>query len=1230
MRVHKRVLPILAAAVPLLTQTLPADTENRLDPALFAEPAKQFHPETWFHFIGGNVAAPGISADLEAISQAGIRGVQLFHGQFGGPWPGVDPQIKCLSGPWDGAVRHVGDECRRLGLDLTLQNCPGWAMAGGPWITPENAMRQLVWSRTYLKGGAAEADLPVPQPSRESWRDYRDIAVIAFPRPEGDTGAALIPASIRSNRPDLPWDKCLRGEDGGRVSLSPAGSPDLIEYFRSNREARPELPGREPNWIEISFPETVTLRTVELPAVQTFNHGWCYDPGVGVTVEAIDAGKRSTLATYMLPPGNWQESEPISLACAEHPAKTYRIAIHNRHAMDISRIRLLSDARLTNWEAQAAFDLRGLIRDRHPDQTKSSWLDMRRIVDLTEMMSPGGKLRWQVPPGKWTVLRFGHVNAGRRNGPAPPEATGWECDKLSPAGAEAHFAGYVGRLTSNGGALDSGRLKGMLLDSWECGRQTWTREMEDDFGRLRGYRLRHWLPALAGHIIANPEATELFLRDWRATINDLIVANFFGRMAALGRANGLTVSYETAMGDVVPGDILGFYKHADVPMCEFWQPPGDNYVGSIEFKPVKPCVSAARMYGKRRVAAEAFTSFNLTWNEHPGMLKSVADTHLAEGVTHLVFHTFTHTPRTDAPPPGTSFGASIGTPFLRGQTWWRHMPEFTAYLARCQYMLEQGSPVSDILWFLGDEMDHKPLQATPFPAGYHYDYCNTDALLNRLTVKDGKWVTPDGIEYRALWMPGQPRLLPETVECLLERVKQGGVLIGSPPRGIATLGGSVQNHLRFTELVQDLWGVDSNPDKGQVLSNIPVEEGLKRLLIRPDLEGAGVAWCHRRDSSRDWYFVAAPADQGFKGPLRFRTTGVPRFWDPMTGVTKPVGIARSDADSTQIALDLAPSESVFVVFEHNGSKEPNLITKIELNGRIVADLETKPPGPEVLSAFYGDPGDPNRNVDVVEQVRHDVAAGKRTIVGTNDWAGGDPAPKTVKRLQILLRTSDGAEQSLEAREGAQLVLAPSEPPTPPVCEVKSSSSLLAWEPGTYRITRADGTTAIRETASPRTIPLETPWKLAFPAGWGASDGLSLPRLVSWPDLELSPEGKAFSGTATYGIGFDAGDLPENARVMLDLGRVEVVASVRINGKPVGTRWTPPYRFDITRLVAKGTNHLDVDVTNTWHNRLAYDAGLPENKRKTWTISGPSATSPPKPAGLLGPVVVRIGQVHPDL
>jgi hypothetical protein len=92
--------------------------------------------------------------------------------------------------------------------------------------------------------------------------------------------------------------------------------------------------------------------------------------------------------------------------------------------------------------------------------------------------------------------------------------------------------------------------------------------------------------------------------------------------------------------------------------------------------------------------------------------------------------------------------------------------------------------------------------------------------------------------------------------------------------------------------------------------------------------------------------------------------------------------------------------------------------------------------------------------------------------------------------------------------------------------------------------------------------------------------------------------------------------------MLDLGSVNMIAVVKINGKKLATLWCPPYAVDISSAVKEGENELVVEVTSTWFNRLVYDASLPENERKTWTISGPSSNNSLRDYGLMGPVKLR--------
>ena len=983
----------------------------------FVSPPKVFWPETWFHFIGDNVSREGMDADLEAIAGAGIAGIQWFHGAFGGRWPGVDTPVVPLSPDWDKMVAYLGQKARSLNLRLTVQTCPGWAMAGGPWIKPEDAMRDLVWSRTDVFGGTSwQGVLPKGQPSQEEWRDYRDVCVLAFPTPLGDTGKPLEISNISSVEAD--WAALLRE---GKVLDAKGGTTHSVTF---------------------TLPEGAVVRTLELPSLDSFGRDFVNTPGMELTLVGIGPdGKRETLLHSHLPMGSWQDNQPMSLAVNEpsRPAQKLEFTLSNEHNIHVGYVRFFSAARMNDWQARSGSTLRA--KERYQDRTRqnpAAFVQKDEIQDLTSLLQADGTLSWTAPEGcNWTILRFGHVNSGYRNGPAPAEATGWECNKLDPRGAQVQFAHYVGRLQE--GPLQ-GLANGMLMDSWECYNQTWTGKMEEEFLSGTGYALRGWMPALAGYVLDSQEATARFLDQWRRVKSDLYNRNFFKTMTDLAHEKGLQVQYETAGGDVVAMDFMEYYKYADVPMTEFWHPITEGFVGDLNFKPIKPTASAAHLYGKRRVAAESFTSFDLSWDEHWEMLKEVANLNMTEGVTHNVFHTYTHNPQVGFLPPGTSFGNKIGTPFLRGQTWWKYMPYFTTYLARTSYLLERGLPVVDVLWYVGDEVTQKPDQKAPFPQGYKYDYCNPDVLFNRLEVKEGRLVTPEGQSYGLLWIPDSGNLSARTVERVRSLMEKGARVV---------LGPSInRNTLEMYRL------------QPQLVAN-------EELL-----------WLHRKTEGAHWFYIAAPTGKDFHGTVFLKAQGKAERWDAVSGRIEGLE-TRQEGEYAAVKLDLERAGNCFVVFRPGSSRQP--------------------------------------------------------------------ADKPVYTRSKELTT----------------------------------------------------------------------WTLRFPEGWGAPEKpLTLKGLKAWKDLPLGEEGKAFSGTAVYETTFT---LPKAGEVELDLGKVDMIADVQVNGAPAGVLWASPYRLTVKGKA--GRNTLRIAVTGTWFNRLAYDANLPEDERKTWTIAGPEPGSPLRESGLIGPVLL---------
>ena len=182
------------------------------------------------------------------------------------------------------------------------------------------------------------------------------------------------------------------------------------------------------------------------------------------------------------------------------------------------------------------------------------------------------------------------------------------------------------------------------------------------------------------------------------------------------------------------------------------------------------------------------------------------------------------------------------------------MPQFTEYLARCSYMLERGVPSMDVLWYLGDDMDHKPDQRPDYMPGFNYDYCNQDALLSRLDVRRGKVVTPEGLAYGVIWWPSADVVSPETLEKMLSMVRKGAILVTTRPRDVSTL--RRYDMAKFNASFAELYG-DGSSDvievgKGRVYLDTPIVDVLHKEGCEEDVRrGEETDWLHRRTRGAD-------------------------------------------------------------------------------------------------------------------------------------------------------------------------------------------------------------------------------------------------------------------------------------------------------------------------------------------------------------------------------------------
>ncbi len=821
----------------------------------------------------------------------------------------------------------------------------------------------------------------------------------------------------------------------------------------------------------------------------------------------------------------------------------------------------LSELALKSAAAEGNFsmpDLTRLLVDESPGVGDDQDTKLTEVRDVSSHVDTDGRVHWSPPAGEqsWEILRIGYTSSDARVSTSSGAWQGLAIDYLDPSALDQYWNKTVHPLLTAAKPYVGRSLKYLASDSWELGGTNWTGKFREEFRKRRGYDPVLYLPVVSGRIVGSRELSTRFLADLRRTVADLVNGHY-DHLALLSSRFGLGIQCESGGPHGAPFDALETFRSSAIPQTEYWAMSPEHRSGDADRFFVKEAASAAHIYGRPLAAAEGMTSIGNQWNESLGMnLKPSFDQALTEGMNRLVWHEFTSSPP-ELGLPGQEYFA--GTHLNPNVTWWRDAGQFTLYLNRAQFLLQQGLPVADVLYYYGDNVPNFVRLKRDDPArvlpGFDYDVTSTDGLLHRISVTSGILQTTAGIRYQALALPRSHILPLAALELAQRYVQAGGVLIGARPlrsQGIVT----ETEAKTFSQIVDALWtacekSVDHHVaiGKGQLFCTDSSRDALKTINLSPDFETpsgqtAALDYIHRQSADADIYFIRNTQPNALQTTVTLRINGrQPEIFDAVTGEVHQTLLFTPTADHrTSVSLALEPYGSVFLLFRHPAAT--NNVTSIARDGTILYSVEHL----ERMSSPF-------------------------TLMVEND--GGTPVLHTRDKGAYEVTFANGQVRKVNAERTGDIAL--------------SKPWSLAFPP---------------DWGAPPQLQLDRlqSWTESTDAGVRYFSGTATYRTT------VNLTNSQLTGKNTF---------------WLDLGEVHEVAAVRINGKPAAILWKAPYCLRADPQLHTGQNTIEVDVTNLWPNRLIGDAQSPNGKHYTWTnVRKYTKDSPLLPSGMLGPVVLH--------
>lgn len=918
----------------------------------FQNPGNNAKPWVFWYWMHGAISKTGITADLEAMKEVGIGGAYLMPIKDTTSKIAFTPTARQLTPEFWSMVKHAMQEAKRLKLQLGVHVSDGFALAGGPWIKPEQSMQKLVWTKTYLKEGQTDK-VNLTQP--EAFQGfYKDIAVYAYP------------ANSQNAFADITMVPSVTSSTGARPSFL-AFHQEESDSFKSDSSC----------WIQYKYAEPVTCRSI---TVKTAGNNY---QALRLELQVSDGTGFRSVAKLEAPRHGWQDGdEDYTWSIPEIKARFFRFVYKKegsepgaedldaakwKPSLKIKGIYLNDEPVIHQYQAKNGSVWRVARETYDGAVTISNAVPLENILNLSSKMDAAGNLNWTPPAGNWIIVRIGHTSQGHTNYTGGG-GLGLECDKFNPAAVKLQLKNWYNQFYAKTDPILAKQvIKVLHVDSWEAGSQNWTASFPDEFRKRRGYDLMPWLLTMTGVPINSAQTSEKILFDVRQTIAELVNEVFYTAVKNEAKSKGCLLSAE-AIAPTMMSDGLSHYKYADLPMGEFWNnsPTHDKPNDMLD------AISGAHIYGKNIVQAESFTTLRMDWSEHPGKLKALGDRQFALGINKLVFHVFTQNPWMDKKPGMTLDG--VGLYFQRDQTWFKQSKAWMDYLARCQSVLQLGKPVVDIAVFTSDELPRRavlpnrlvnvlpglignerieaekvrlanngqPLRTIPDGVthsanmadpedwidplnGYAYDSFNPDILL-QMKVVNGRVVTPGGASYALLVFPAKHPLNPNSL-WLTKKVAVKIIELQQQGANILVEGAFVHGRGRKDEdgsirAVMDKFKFMNG--KGWTFLDSLNETKLPFLQKDVDvIKGKGkLAWNHRKTNDADIYFVSNQSGEGLRTEFLLRATNKEvEALDPVTGDYFTGYYVENTDKGIRIKTWLSPAQSIFFICKKKAAPE---------------------------------------------------------------------------------------------------------------------------------------------------------------------------------------------------------------------------------------------------------------------------------------------------------------------